>query len=252
MTHDPAAMASTAMASSATAPVRSVTRTSTTGLPRLLLGSWLLMLASAPALAIEPLDMEYQAKYLGLQANASMTLTSESANVWKYSLSIGSNGVQLNQSTTFEDVKGVWRPLSGTDSSLLLIKKVNTSATYDWKNGVATWSGDVKPEKAGPVKLQAGDVDALLLNLVIARDVNAGKPLNYRMVDDGRAKQLSYKVAGKESITIGGKTTEATKVVQEDGKKQIILWVVKGVAVPVRILQRKDGDDEIDLQLKSL
>jgi hypothetical protein len=91
--------------------------------------------------------------------------------------------------------------LSGTDASAVLIKKVNKQAQYDWSKGEATWSGDVKPDRAGPVKLQPGDLDAMLVNLAIARDVNAGKPLHYRMVDDGRAKDLVYTVAGKEKVT---------------------------------------------------
>ena len=92
----------------------------------------------------------------------------------------------------------------------------------------------------------------MLLNLAIVRDVNAGKPLNYRMVDDGRAKQMTYQVAGKDTITIEGKQRQATKVTRSDGDKQTMLWVVDGLPVPARILQRKDGKDEMDLQLTSL
>ena len=123
---------------------------------------------------------------------------------------------------------------------------------YDWTKGEARWSGDVKDDRSGPVQLQAGDLDAMLLNLAIVRDVNAGKPLNYRMVDDGRAKQMSYQVAGKDTITIEGKPRQATKVMRSDGDKQTVLWVVDGLPVPARILQRKDGKDEMDLQLTSL
>jgi hypothetical protein len=212
----------------------------------------LLLVASAPALALKPFSANYQATYMGLSGNGKMTLVSEGGNRWKYTLSIGSGGVQLNQSTVFEDNNGKWRPLSGNDSSLLLIKKTDKNATYDWDKGVATWSGDVKAERAGPVQLQAGDLDGLLVNLAIARDVAAGKPLNYRMVDDGRAKQLSYQVAGKEAITIDGQSKQATKVVQTDGDKQIIAWVVDGLPMPARILQRKDGKDDIDLRIQSV
>ncbi|MDX1549953.1 MAG: DUF3108 domain-containing protein, partial [Lysobacter spongiicola] len=117
---------------------------------------------------------------------------------------------------------------------------------------VASWSGDVKPERSGPIKLQAGDMDALLINLAIVRDLEAGKPLDYRMVDDGRVKQMSYKVAGKESIQVGGQQRQATKVVNTDGDKQTIAWVVDGIPVPARILQREDGKDSIDLRVKSV
>ena len=95
-------------------------------------------------------------------------------------------------------------------------------------------------------------MDGMLLNLALARDVAAGKPLNYRMVDDGRAKQLSYTVAGKEQITIDGKAQQATKVVRTDGEKQTIAWVVDGLPVPARILQKRNGKDEMDLRIKSV
>ena len=109
----------------------------------------------------------------------------------------------------------------------------------------------MKPDRAGPVKLAAGDMDALLVNLAIVRDVAAGKPLTYRMVENGRAKPMTYQVAGKERITVAGKPQEATKVVRTDGDKQTIVWVVADAPVPARILQREKGQDTIDLTLKS-
>lgn len=212
----------------------------------------LLLLACAPALAIEPFAANYQASYMGLQGNGRMTLEPQGNDRWKYTLSIGSGGIKLDQSTVFEDQDGEWRPLSGTDSSMLLIKKTDKQATYDWDRGVATWSGDVKAERAGPVKLKAGDVDALLLNLELARDVPAGKPLSYRLVEDGRVKQMTYKVVGKDNVNVGGKSRPATKVSYASGNKETVAWVVEGLPVPARILQRKDGKDEIDLRIQSV
>lgn len=219
----------------------------------LLLGTAMLALAaSAPARAVKPFSADYTASYMGMQGTGKMTIAPAGANRWKYSLNIRSNVAQLSQSTTFEDKGGQYRPLSATDSSLLLIKKSNKTATYDWAKGEARWSGDVKAERAGPVKLQSGDMDALLVNLAIARDAAAGKPMNYRMVEDGRAKQLSWQVAGTETLTIGGASKQATKVSRTDGDKQTVVWVVEGIPVPARILQRKDGRDEIDLKIASL
>src|SRR3546814_9579909 len=144
---------------------------------------------------------------MGLNGIGKMTLEPQGDDRWKYTLSIGSGAIKLDQSTTFEDRDGQWRPLSGTDSSLLLIKKTDKKATYDWDKGVATWSGDVKPERAGPVKLQPGDDDALLLNLELARDVQAGEPLDYRMVDAGRGKSKTYTVVGQARVPDGSQAT---------------------------------------------
>ena len=39
---------------------------------------------------------------------------------------------------------------------------------------------------------------------------------------------------------------------RKDGDKEQLLWVVEGLPVPTRILQRKDGNDEMNLTLKSI
>jgi len=219
---------------------------------RLLASALLLAGASLPALAMQPFTANYSANYMGLDAVGTMTMAPAGGDRWSYTLNIRSSLAQLTQRTVFEDHDGKWRPLSNDDSASVLIKKKHKTADYDWGSGVARWSGDVKPDRSGPVKLQPGDLDAMLVNLAIARDVAAGKPLSYRMVDDGRAKSLTYQVAGKDTVTVAGKSHAATKVSRTDGNKQTIVWVVEGMPVPARILQRKDGKDEMDLRLKSI
>ncbi|MDI9240616.1 DUF3108 domain-containing protein [Lysobacter sp. LF1] len=211
-----------------------------------------LVTASAPAWAIKPFSADYQASYMGMQGSGRMTIAPDGGNRWKYSLTVSSPLAELQQVTVFEDQGGQWRPLSGSDSSKVLTRRQNKNATYDWSRGVASWSGDVKPERAGPIKLQAGDLDALLVNLAIVRDVQAGKEMSYRMVEDGRVKQLDYTIAGKEAITIGGQTKQATKVIGTQGRKQIIAWIVDGMPVPARILQRDKGQDTIDLRMSGV
>ena len=189
---------------------------------------------------------------MGMEANGRMTLVAAGDNRWRYNLSISNALANLNQTTVFEEHAGQWRPLSGSDSTKVLIKKTSKVANYDWSSGMASWSGDMKPDRKGPIKLQAGDLDALLITLALVRDVAAGKPLNYRMVEDGRVKQMRYTVAGKESIDIGGKPQQATKVVSSNGDRQTIAWVVEGLPVPARILQRENGEDSIDLRVRSV
>ncbi|WP_282276784.1 DUF3108 domain-containing protein [Stenotrophomonas sp. PS02297] len=209
-------------------------------------------LASLPAFAVQPFTANYQASYMGLQANGVMTLAAENGGKWRYTLQVKNQLAELSQSTLFEERSGQLRPLSGHDASVIPFKRRAVDARYDWGSNQATWSGDVKPERRGPVALQSGDMDGLLINLAIARDVAAGKPLNYRMVDDGRAKTLSYRVVGKENMTIDGKTVEATKVSRVDGNKEQIAWIAPGMPVPVRLLQREGGKDALDLTIKSL
>ncbi len=211
----------------------------------------LLVAASLPAAAIEAFSAQYQASAMGMQGDGQMSITAQGNNRWQYSLTIKNQLVDLSQKTVFDEQKGWLRPLSSSDLSRLLVKKKAVNANFDWSKNQATWTGDVKPERTGPVALKAGDMDALLVNLALVRDVAAGKPLNYRMVENGSAKAMSYQVAGKEKITIGGQSRDATKVTRTTGNKQIIVWVVPNMPVPARILQRENGQDSIDLQVKS-
>ena len=218
-----------------------------------------LALAAAPALAIEAFDASYQASYMGLEATAKMSLASTGGDRWEYSIDIGGMGAELSQSTVFEANGGEWRPLESVDSqrgtsglAAMLVKRKTVTAKYDWDRGEARWSGDVKPDRAGPVKLRKGDLDGMLMNLVLVRDVAAGKPLEYRLVEDGRVKRQRFEVAGKESIQVAGRAREATRVERNDGKREIIAWGVEGLPVPARILQRRDGRDHIDLRLTSV
>ena len=211
-----------------------------------------LVAASLPAFAFEPFTANYQASYMGMQANGVMSVAPAGNNQWRYSLQIKNPMAELSQATVFDEQGGKLRPLSSHDRSVVLIKRKQVDARYDWTSGQATWTGDVKPERSGPIRLQSGDMDALLINLAIARDVTAGKPLTYRMVDDGRIKPLTYRVIGKENMTIAGKQQEATKVSRVDGNKEQIAWIVPGMPVPARLLQRENGQDALDLTIKSI
>jgi hypothetical protein len=210
--------------------------------------------ASLPAFAaLKPFTADYTANYQGLEGNAQMTLAPSGGNHWTYSLQIQSAIAQLSQSTVFDENGGTWRPLSGHDMSSVLIKKSDKQASYDWSHNQATWSGDVKDDRRGPVALRNGDLDAMLLNLAIVRDVQQGdKSLSYRMVDEGKGKDMTYRVTGKDTVTVAGKQRSATRVEGTDGSRQTLLWVVDDLPVPARILRRHDGKDEMDLRLRSM
>ncbi|OOW70865.1 hypothetical protein Xmlh_01780 [Xanthomonas axonopodis pv. melhusii] len=220
--------------------------------PSAIIAAAALAVASLPALAMQPFQADYSANYMGMQANGTMTLAAAGANQWRYTLTIQNQLANLTQSTVFEEANGRLRPVSSNDTSSMMVKRRNVTANYDWKTSQATWGGDIKPDRRGPVKLQPGDMDALLINLAITRDLAAGKPLNYRMVDEGRIKPMSYKVVGKETITVNGKQEQATKVSRVDGDKELIAWVVKDLPVPARLLQKEKGQDALDLTIKTL
>ncbi|WP_374247573.1 DUF3108 domain-containing protein [Thermomonas sp.] len=211
-----------------------------------------LLLATTPAWAVKPFVADYDASWKGVQANARITLNNTSGDRWNYELSISNPLGSSRQLTVFEERGGMFRPLSGSDVTQLLFKKSQRDAVYDWGRHEARWSGDVKPDRMGPIRLQDGDMDGMLINLAIVRDVAAGKPLSYRLVDNGTAHPQTYQNMGKDTVTIDGQPRTATKVARNSDDKQVIVWIVDGLPTPARILQRRDGRDEIDLTLRTV
>ncbi len=214
--------------------------------------AFLLMLACLPALAIQPFVANYDASWKGVSADATITLSNAGNDRWRYELSINNRLGSARQMTLFDESGGAFRPLSGLDTAQLLFKRSRVETTYDWSRLEARWSGDVKPERAGPVRLMAGDLDGMLLNLALVRDVASGKPLNYRLVDNGSARAQSYRVLGTEQITVAGQARTATKIMRSSDNKQVIVWIVDGIPTPARILQRKNGKDELELTLRAV
>ncbi|MDR6093563.1 MAG: DUF3108 domain-containing protein [Stenotrophomonas chelatiphaga] len=209
--------------------------------------------------ALEPFTATYQAFYKGKEAgDATMRVTHAGGTQWRVDMQVVGRrgfasvlGLNLEQSTVFENNGGQYRPLSQSTvrKGLFLGKKV--TGTYDWQAGTARWTGDLKKERTQPIPLQAGDQSALLLNLAIMRDARPGSAMHYRYVDVGRVRQHDYQAAGAtESVQVGELSYDALRVARTNGgNDETILWIANGVPTPVRILQRKDGQDYIDLRL---
>ncbi len=92
-------------------------------------------LASTPALAMQPFTADYQASYMGLQANGVMTLAAENGGKWRYTLQVKNQLDELSQSTLFDEQNGRLRPLSSRDASVIPFKRRAVEARYDWGSG---------------------------------------------------------------------------------------------------------------------
>ena len=216
------------------------------------LGVLALVLASLPAMAIEPFKADYRANYMGVQADGSMSLEQRPNGQWSYSLQVKNQMAELRQNTVFYQHNGLLRPLSSTDTANVIIKRRNVQATYDWARNQASWSGDVKAERRGPIALRAGDMDALLINLAIMRDARPGAQMHYRFADVGRLRMHQYQAAAStEIVPVCELSYDALRVWRSNASAgdAMVLWIANGVPTPVRITQQEDGKDTIDLRL---
>ena len=210
-----------------------------------------LAMAASPAHALKPFTAQYEASFKGISAGGAMTLSRQGQR-WTYAMGLRNAMANLSQATVFEEAAGRYRPLGGSDRSTYLMKTRAVVTLYNWKGMQARWTGDVKPQRAGPVAMQPGDMDALLVNLALVRDIGFGRTsMSYRLLENGKAKSMTYRVAGREKITVGGRALDTTRVVQSAGSKQTVVWIAPGVPTPVRIVQREDGSEVFRLQLTS-
>lgn len=201
----------------------------------------------APAGALETATMQYRVGYNGLSARGSLSVR-PSGNRWVVTLKMGNTVASIDQSTVF-DVQGNWlKPLGSSRHVDTAVSDKAITASFDWRAGRATWKGDVKPSRAGPVALQAGDIDMLLLNIALARDVAAGRATRYRVIDNGNARTLAFKRLGTEPVTVDGRKRDAVKLFAAADGKQYVAWIVPGMALPARFLQHEKDGDTIDMR----
>ncbi len=217
------------------------------------------VLDNMPAPVLEPFLASYEAQYRGKPAgSATMRVIHEGGSQWRVDLGIegsrgmaGVIGLNLQQSTAFDVIDEVYRPLGQSTVRKGLFLGRKTVGTYDWDKASARWQGDLKPKHRQPVALQSGDMSGLLINLAIVRDARPGAILRYRFVEGGRVRDHVYQVAADtETVTQGELRYSTLRVARTNGgNDDTVVWVAQGVPSPVRILQRENGEDAVDLRL---
>jgi len=209
--------------------------------------------ASLPALAqtqaLQPFTARYQASYMGMQGKGTVTLEATDDGHWRYTLIIRNPFARVRQSTVFTHADDVLRPLHSVSDTRVFIQRRVIEGHYDWDARQATWTGDARPHRRGPVALEPGDMDGLLINLAVIRDLAQGRPLHYRMVDAGRAITLDYQITGTDDLMINGTPVQATRIERTNHNRQQIAWVAPGLPAPLRLLQREDSKDTLELTL---
>ncbi|ALQ94198.1 hypothetical protein XFUD_02435 [Xylella fastidiosa] len=209
---------------------------------------------------LQPFVASYRVFYHGEEAGdaAMKVIHNKSNNVWQVNLIIRGRrgfasvlGLNIEQNTVFEIHNGVYVPLSQTTVKKALLFGKKVKGVYDWNARTAQWSGDLKKEQHHPIQLLPGDQSILLLNLSLIRDAMPNRTLGYRCIDVGKIRQYDYRTADTtEPLQVGDLSYDALRIHQiNSGKNQTILWIANGVPTPIRILQRKNSEDETDLRL---
>lgn len=215
--------------------------------------------AETGARPLQAFQASYDAHYRGKPAGSARLHLTGAAARWQVDLDIAARagiagilGLDLRQTTEFETLPdGGYRPLTQRTVRKGLLLGRESSGRYDWARGQAQWAGDLKKRHRAPVALQPGDMSGMLINLAIVRDARPGAVLRYRFVEGGRVREHVYAVAdAPEQVEIGGLRYTVLRVARSNGgNDDTVVWVAEGVPTPVRILQRENGEDAVDLRL---
>lgn len=218
------------------------------------------LVVAPPAQApLQPFVADYQVYREGKPVgDATLQVAQLDGGRWRVDLGLrGTRGLarlaalNIEQSTLFDVVDGRYRPLTQATVRRAIFSGKKNTGVYDWNARTAIWQGDVKKDRRAAIPLQDGDMSALLINLAIVRDAQPGKHLQYRFVDDGRVRNHEYAVSTElEKVTVDDLDYNAMRVSRvRSGNEETILWVSYGVPTPIRMVQRKDGQDVTDLRL---
>ena len=214
--------------------------------------------AAAGDALLEPFVATYEAWNGGRPAGTATMRLASLDGQWQVDLDVtGNRGLarwvrlDIDQGTVFDVAGSHYRPLRQQTRRKAVFMDRSIEGIYDWARNTARWSGDIKPDRRAPVQLREGDMSGLLINLAIVRDAVPGRELAYRFVDGGRVRDHRYAVSAvTETIEVDGLAYEAMRVSRTNGgNDETIVWVAHGVPTPIRILQREDGEDGIDLRL---
>jgi len=221
----------------------------------------------AQATALEAFTARYEVLRDGKsQGEAVMKLERIDGERWRFSNEVrGTSGMarlsgfEMNESIELSASDSGLRPLSASASGGISLRRRSVETRFDWTTNEVHWSGDVKPEHAGPAPLSARSVTPQLLNLALAQRVRAGAEvgqiLSFDMVNRGDSDAVEYRVRGSErvSVPIGEHQAIALHHRRTDKDREITVWVDPSLPpAPLRVLQRDDGQDSYELRLVEL
>ena len=200
--------------------------------------------------ALTPFKADYSVRYRSIPASAQLSLQPNGGN-WMYQMTVGNAAASMSQATVFMERGEFLVPLGGSDRTHFPGGSRAVTTRWAWQDRQVRWTGDVKPKRAGPVELQRGDMDALLAQLALIRDHKAGRPANYRVLENGRARPMSFRRSGTETITVAGKPVQATRYVQARTGKTTTIWVADHIPAPLRLTQMEGSRETVRMTLNS-
>jgi hypothetical protein len=128
--------------------------------------------------------------------------------------------------------------------------------TFNWNNGrVSNKAGEADWDLSIPDGTLDRVVSPLQLMHDLAVDGEQKRRMTYHIADDGELKSYQVRIGARESVRTAAGRFDAVKVVRRSGEgdRETVLWCAPELDyLPVKVVQREEGEDAIELELESV
>ncbi len=153
-------------------------------------------------------------------------------------------GARITEWVRFQCVGGRYRPLDSHYQRKLLFSKRETRLTFDWDAKRVYGRHRGKPVD---LNLEADVVDRLGVQLLLAADLQAGRPLVYRVQDRHRLRDWYFE-AGRPDVKSPPLPARAFKRRDDNPARETWFWLAPGQSpVPVQFYHREKKERYISV-----
>lgn len=221
----------------------------------LLLALALFTLPAVQAAELKPFSASYTAdwKQLPMSGTASRELKDNGNGTWTLNFTASMMIANLNESSVIKVDKDALLPQSYHFERGGLGKAKKTDLDFDWTTKTVTGT-----DRNDAIKLSVdrGVVDKSTYQLVLQRDVAAGKKaMSYQVVDGDSIDTYDFRVLGTEKVATEAGQVDAVKVERvrdpTQNKRITVLWFAKDWNyLLVRLQQVETDGKEYNIMLK--
>lgn len=203
----------------------------------------LIWTSSGQAMSLEPFYREYKSTFAGMGAKSSRELREIEPGIWELSLKARNLIARYEETSRFTlDENGYPVPQTHYFKGRLFGIGREETTEFNWETETATWE---RSDDRRTAELHQGVVDRILYQILVPRDVKAGKELTtYEFVNRGELRSYQFENMGEETMDFDDSRVDTIKLerVYDDGEKQTTIWVAPELDYEIIKIAHQDDD----------
>lgn len=185
----------------------------------------------------------YASEYSGMDIEITRTLESLGKNQYSYNFDADSTIARIKESSKFSIVEGRFQPLHYSYERKVFGFGDKETVNFDWNKKQASYYEGKKKEHTHAI--QDDVLDSSLYQLQLQKDLfHQQQQFNYRYIQRDKLKERSFRVTGKTTYQVNGKTYPALTVKRDSNDPKVsteIIVIPELYYLIAQIEQEKDG-----------